>query len=277
MLTLKSQTLISTFIFSIVSLNTLAHEQGAQFSGAIIDPLRVHHAHIEDEQRLNFSTIDNTNGKNTYSNSLELAINWDDDFRWGSEIFIPYSNDGGNGSAVGDIDLQLVKYAFLNEPETVITGLFGISLPTGNKSKGLGGENTGLEMAMFVDKAYQNWYGGLNLELATVVDGETETEFEIATALSYSFIQGTVDFAPTTPEQQFVPALSLELISGSVIRGAAKGTDVATLVPGLHLWHPKSDWSLRFGVEMPVSSDKENERVYLLQLGTHKNWSKIFD
>ena len=31
-----------------------SHEVGAPFSGAIIDPLEVHHAHIEDEQRLNF-------------------------------------------------------------------------------------------------------------------------------------------------------------------------------------------------------------------------------
>jgi len=34
-----------------------AHQEGAKFSGALIDSLTVHHAHIEDEQRLNFSFL----------------------------------------------------------------------------------------------------------------------------------------------------------------------------------------------------------------------------
>lgn len=34
-----------------------AHETGAPFSGAIIDPLVLHHAHIEDEQRINFFAL----------------------------------------------------------------------------------------------------------------------------------------------------------------------------------------------------------------------------
>jgi hypothetical protein len=29
-----------------------AHEEGAPFSGAILDPVLLHHAHIENEQRL---------------------------------------------------------------------------------------------------------------------------------------------------------------------------------------------------------------------------------
>lgn len=262
------------------SINSFSHEEGANFSGAIIDPLRVHHAHIEDEQRINFSFIDdvgNIDGNNTYSHSLELAINWDDNFRWGSEIFIPYSNTGRSGADIGDIDIQLIKYAFINEPETILTGIFGMSLPTGNKSKGLGGENTAIEAALFLDKAYKNWYWGLNLELGTVVSGENETEFELATAVSYSFIDGTTDLASPKPQQNFVPSVSFELVSENILSGAEKGTNVVTVIPGLHLWHPKSDWSIRFGVEIPVSSDKENDRVYLLQIGTHKDWGEIFN
>ena len=262
------------------SINSFSHEEGANFSGAIIDPLRVHHAHIEDEQRINFSFIDdvgNIDGNNTYSHSLELAINWDDNFRWGSEIFIPYSNTGRSGADIGDIDIQLIKYAFINEPETILTGIFGMSLPTGNKSKGLGGENTAIEAALFLDKAYKNWYWGLNLELGTVVSGENETEFELATAVSYSFIDGTTDLASPKPQQNFVPSVSFELVSENIHSGAEKGTNAVTVIPGLHLWHPKSDWSIRFGVEIPVSSDKENDRVYLLQIGTHKDWGEIFN
>lgn len=269
-----------TIILVFFSINSFSHEEGANFSGAIIDPLRVHHAHIEDEQRINFSFIDdvgNIDGNNTYSHSLELAINWDDNFRWGSEIFIPYSNTGRSGADIGDIDIQLIKYAFINEPETILTGIFGMSLPTGNKSKGLGGENTAIEAALFLDKAYKNWYWGLNLELGTVVSGENETEFELATAVSYSFIDGTTDLASPKPQQNFVPSVSFELVSENILSGAEEGTNVVTVIPGLHLWHPKSDWSIHFGVEIPVSSDKENDRVYLLQIGTHKDWGGIFN
>lgn len=35
-----------------------AHEEGAPFSGAIIEPLEVHHAHIEDEQKFNLFFLD---------------------------------------------------------------------------------------------------------------------------------------------------------------------------------------------------------------------------
>lgn len=34
-----------------------AHEEGAPFSGVIIDPPFLHHAHIENEQRLNFFAL----------------------------------------------------------------------------------------------------------------------------------------------------------------------------------------------------------------------------
>ncbi len=262
------------------SNSSLAHEDGAKFSGAIIDPLRVHHAHIEDEQRVNFSYIDgngNESGNSAFNHSLELALNWDDEFRWGSEILIPYSNAGNKVAGIGDITVQIIKYAFINDPETVLTGVFGMSLPTGNKSKGLGGENTAIEAAMFMDKAYKNWYWGLNLELGTTVSGESETEFELATAVSYSFINGTIDIASPKPQQKFVPSISFEIISENILSGVEEGVNVVTVVPGLHLWHPKSDWSLRFGVEIPVSSDKENDRVYLLQVGTHKGWEGIFN
>lgn len=271
---------LEVVILIFLTSKCFAHEEGAKFSGAIIDPLRVHHAHIEDEQRVNFSFIDdvgNINGNNAFSHSLELAINWDDNFRWGSEIFIPYSDTGGSGSDIGDIDVQLIKYAFINETETILTGIFGMSLPTGNKSKDLGGENTAIEAALFLDKSYKNWYWGLNLELGTVVSGEDETEFELATAISYSFIDETINFAPTKPRQKFVPSVSLELVSENILSGTEEGTNIVTVIPGLHLWHPKSDWSIRFGMDIPISSDKENDLTYLLQIGTHKDWGKIFN
>lgn len=263
----------------LFSNNVLAHEKGAPFSGAIIDPLRVHHAHIEDEQRINFSYVDGIGNVDDdgYSHSVELAVNWDSEFRWGSEIFIPYLNTGGAGSGMGDIRAQLVKYAFINEPETILTGIFGVSLPTGDEEKGLGTDNTAIEAALFVDRAYKNWYWGLNMELGTVVSGEDESELELATGVSYSFIDETVDFAPAKPGQDYVPSVSLELVSESILSGAEEGADFLTVIPGVHIWHPASDWSLRFGVEVPLGSDKENDRIYLLQIGAHKDWRQLMN
>ena len=74
-----------------------AHQDGAKFSGAIIEPLKVHHAHIENEQRINVDYLNGYAGdksRTAFASSLELAFNWNDTFTWGSEILIPYSNTG---------------------------------------------------------------------------------------------------------------------------------------------------------------------------------------
>ena len=54
------------------------HEERAPFSGAIIDPLKVHHAPIEDEQRVNLFLADDqrtSDGRSpdAFTASLELA------------------------------------------------------------------------------------------------------------------------------------------------------------------------------------------------------------
>ena len=89
--------LIVSFVFSV---QVFAHG-GGQFSAAIIDSLKVHHAHIENEQKITFSYLDNfrnENGKkrSAFQGEIELAIVWDKNSRWGSEILIPYSNTGTN-------------------------------------------------------------------------------------------------------------------------------------------------------------------------------------
>jgi hypothetical protein len=75
-----------------------AHEAGAPFSGAFPEPILLHHAHIEDEQRINMTGFENFRtgrGEETaLSAEMELAFTWSEDFRLGSEIFIPFSNTG---------------------------------------------------------------------------------------------------------------------------------------------------------------------------------------
>ncbi len=265
------------------AIETGAHEGGAPFSGAFPEPLILHHAHIEDEQRINFVGLKNfrTEEKEVtaFATSLELAVTWLDDFRFGSEIFIPFSNTGtsNNHFGLGDIEIQPIKYAFWNKPETVVTGAFSLTLPTGDESRGLGGEQTTLGGNLFIDKAYCNWYLGINTEYAASVSGPTFSEFELAAAIAYSFIWETGEgIAPARPNQPLVLTLMLEMVSESVLTGAEAEEHVITLLPGFQLWHPESDWNVRMGVGFPLTSDRENDVAGHLQVGNHFDWGQFF-
>ncbi len=260
-----------------------AHEAGAPFSGAFPEPIILHHAHIEDEQRINLVGLNNFRRDDeettAFFSSLELAIAWFDDFHFGSEIFIPFSNTGtsNNHFGLGDIEIQPIKYAFLNQPETVVTGVFSLTLPTGDESRGLGGEQTTLGGNLFIDQAYRNWYLGINTEYAASVSGPTFSEFEIAAALAYSFIWETGEgIAPTIPNQPLVLTLMLVMASESVLTGAESGENLSTLVPGFQIWHPESDLNVQMGVGFPISSDRENDFAGHLRVGNHFDWGQFF-
>lgn len=213
------------------------------------------------------------------SAELELAFTWLDNFRLGSEFFIPFSNTGVSNAeyGFGDIEIQPIKYAFLNLPETVLTGALALSLPTGDKSRGLGGEQTALGGKLFLDQAYRNWYVGFNAEYEASVSGPTSSEFEIAGAITYSFINETgTGIAPAMPHQTLVPTVMLELVSESVLTGDEKGVDIITMAPGLQIWHPESNWKVRIGVGFPLTSDRENDFAVYFQFGNHFDWGLDF-
>lgn len=283
---------MSANLIKIVSLSLLAwmwaietgaHEAGAPFSGAFPEPIILHHAHIEDEQRINFVGLGNFRRDEettaAFSSSLELAVAWFDGFRFGSEIFIPFSNTGTSIDqyGLGDIEIQPIKYAFLIQPETVFTGAFALTLPTGDESRALGGEQTTLGGLLLFDQAYRNWYLGINTEYAGSVSGPTFSEFEIAAALAYSFIPETGEgMAPAIPNQPLVLTLMWEIASVSVLTGAEAGENVITLVPGMQLWHPESDWNVKIGIGVPITSDRENDIAGYLQVGNHFDWGEFF-
>ena len=146
---------------------------GAPLSGAISEPVILHHAHIEDEQSLNMSLHDHFEKeeggekRSAFGSAFELASSWADDYNFGSEIFIPFSDTGNDNDryALGDIEFWPIKYAFLNEPERIVTGALSIGLPTGDKKYGFGEEQTKLAALLFIDQAWRNWYFGANAEL----------------------------------------------------------------------------------------------------------------
>lgn len=268
----------------LFTTDTMAHEVGAPFSSAFAEGIMVHHAHIEDEQRINFLGLSNLRRENqtvnAFSTSVELAVTWTKDFNLGSEIFVPFSNTGtvDNHFGLGDIEIQPIKYAFLNEPERVVTGAFSITVPTGDPSSGLGGDQTALGGLLFIDQAFRNWYLGINIEYERGVSGPTFSEFEVAGALTYSFIPETGEgIAPARPNQLFVPTLMLELISEHVLTGAETGLNIITLLPGLQIWHPESNWKVRFGIGLPISDDREHDLAGHFQVGNHFDWGHFFE
>ena len=272
------------FIFSSSS-NSFGHEVGAPFSGAISEPVILHHAHIEDEQSLNMSLHDHFEKeeggekRSAFGSAFEFASSWGDDYNFGSEIFIPFSDTGNDNDryALGDIEFWPIKYAFLNEPERIVTGALSIGLPTGDKKYGFGEEQTKLAALLFIDQAWRNWYFGANAEFESVVAGPTETEAEFALGVSYSFIEGTGNgIAAPRPRQSFVPVLSLEVISAQILSGLEKENDSLAILPGMHLWHPNSDWLVTAGIELPLSSYRNHDFTMHLKLRNHFNWGSFF-
>lgn len=85
-----------SLLLVISARQSLAHEEGAPFSDAIVDPLILHHAHIENEERLNLFMLNRINegespGGQGYVSELELAYALPN-HRYGFEVFIPVAN-----------------------------------------------------------------------------------------------------------------------------------------------------------------------------------------
>lgn len=265
-----------------------AHEVGAPFSGAIIDPLVLHHAHIENEQRVNFfflRGVEGDDGRKRSAFEAELEIGWSNrKFKFGWELFVPIAripaaNGDGREVGIGDIQIRPIKYAFVNRPDLIMATATAIGLPTGSERRGLGEGNTELAQLLFVDKAFGNWFAGLNLEPHINVAGEKEGGLEYGLVFSYSFIKGTPPgggLAAPLPAQKWVISPSLEFVGERGFRGESAGTSSTTFIPGVHFWNTRTGWQIHLGVMLPTSGEREADRIFLVQFGNHHNWSELF-
>lgn len=264
-----------------------AHEVGAPFSGAIIDPLVLHHAHIENEQRVNLfflHGVEGFGGQKRSAFKAELEFGWSNrKFKFGWEFFVPIARipsptDRGHEVGIGDVELRPIKYAFINRPDLIVTTATAIGLPTGSERRGLGEGNTTFAQLLFVDKAVGNWFGGLNLEPRLNIGGEKGGGLEYGLVLAYSFIKGTPKggLAPPLPAQRWVISPSLEFVGERGFRGEQAGESSTTFIPGIHLWNTRSGWQYHLGVMLPASGEREADRVFLLQAGNHLNWGELF-
>lgn len=281
----------TTYIFWLAALlasvpgSASAHEEGAPFSGGILDPVLLHHAHIENEQRLNFFVLkgmrDETGAKHTgYESELELAYG-SGNYRYGFEVFVPFLNmanpkGAGRVTGVGDMEVRPLKYALLMEPDFVISTASGFGLPTGRESDGLGGGNVSFTQYLFGDKAFGNWSIAANLGIGGNLNGEEDVWADYGVGLAYSFIRGVsfLEVAPVRPEQTWVFAPSLELVGEHSFRSIdlAHATSIA---PAVSFWHVASGWQLRAGVLLPIAGQREADAIFTLQIGNHLNWRSL--
>lgn len=260
-----------------------AHEEGARFSGAIIEPLVLHHAHIENEQRLNFSVLRRVEGLERRRRSgldAELELGWSNSrFDFGMEAFIPFSRRPGaaeerDAVGLGDIELRPLKFALVIRPDFILSTATAVTLPTGDERRGLGSGNTVLAQHVFLDKALGNWFAGLNVGVDTRIGGDSGSGIEYGAALAYSFIDGTPagGLAAARPAQRSVVSLSLELAGEKRLSGTERRQKSSSVVPGVAFWQPKTGWQLRAGVRLPRSGEREAERMLLLQISNHLDW-----
>lgn len=264
----------------------IAHQAGAPFSGAIVDPFVLHHAHIEDEQRVNLFSrhglegLDGRRNRSAFESEVEAA--WSNEhYNFGMEAFIPLEvipSPDGNGQEVGigDMEIRPIKAALINKPDFILTTATGVGLPTGSQSKGLGEGNTALRQYLFLDKARGNWFLGLNGGYGVNVAGEREQEMEYGAVLSYSFIKDTPKggLAPTMPKQKAVVATSVEFIGNAAFHEGTTNKTAAVL-PGVHVWWPKSGWQIRAGVMVPVTKTREENIAFIFNVGNHVSWKRL--
>lgn len=263
-----------------------AHQDEAPFSWAIIEPLEIHHAHIEDEQKLNFGFPQGLrDGGPGADAALEAAWHWD--FRYGVEAFVPVSirnvpTDTGNVQrlGLGDVTLFPFKYALVNEPNQILSAILITQLPTGSVEQGLGEGRTGLGSALFLDRTWGNLFVGANLEYLRFVSSGGGDEWEGGIALAYSFIEPNAEehvdedgqrIARAGPGQGFIVAPSLELLFERE-RFAGETETATAVLPGLQLWDVESGWQLGLGVKLPTGGHREADAVYLLQFRNHFDW-----
>lgn len=251
-------------------------EGGHEHENAFVETLEIHHAHIENEFRVNGTfrenvreeTVDEAGETVTaYRDVLEheFELGWGDEAgRIGVEAHLPFTNEGRDeeGHAeygLGDIEIEPVRYAFVNEPERVWTASLGIVLPTGDEEKGSGEGRTFVEPHLLVDQAWGSWYFGANLVPGFELDGEHETTlgWGVAAAHTWEQVLNGCDVAG-----------SVEVAGESSLSADEEGADVIHIVPGIHI-HLSNQWRLRFGLRLPLTEDREEERAFLFQAGTH--------
>jgi hypothetical protein len=211
------------------------------------------------ERELEFR-LDHTKGLEARETEAALAIEWPILPRLQFELEVPFvvvdPNEGKTVAGFGDIELQAKLQVFKSVQHRALVA-FGLEhrLPSGSRARGLGGEHAiepfltaGMAVGPFdlIGEVAYEW----------VLNGEEhprEQEFSASLAVAYP------------ASRWFIPLL--ELVTVTQTRGPT-GTEREAggeeslrhktqvyLVPGFNM-RPRPGWTLRAGVEVPVTTAK---------------------
>ena len=82
--------------------------------------------------------------------------------------------------------------------------------------------------------------------------------------------------AAPEPNQKWVISPSLEMVGNRGFEGGTAGENSLALVPGMTFWHIRSGWQIHVGVQTPVSGPRDRDAMFLIQIGNHFNWGRLF-
>ena len=211
-------------------------------------------------------TVNHEKGRDGRETELAAEI----EFRalpwWLMELEVPLlitdPEKGATQAGISDIGIGNSFLLFRSiERQAQVTGGFELKVPSGSKSRGLGGETAiepflvgGIrfkEFQLLIDAAYA-W------TLNSPDPGERKQEFSAGLAAGYELTE------------RFTPLL--ELTTVRKVRGtneeegsALRGKEQVYLTPGLNLKLLDDEVVLRFGVQLPVTNAREFD--YALRLG----------
>jgi hypothetical protein len=210
-------------------------------------------------------TATHAKGRDERETELAAEIEWHILPRWLLSFEIPAvilrPEDRRTLGGLGDIGIENRVLLFRSlERQTQVTGGFEVRLPSGSKSRGLGGE-TAIEpflaggikfdrLQLLADMAYE-WI------LNSPEHGERKQELSAGLAMGYELTE------------RFLPLLELKTVR--MVRGEndedgpkLRGKGQVYLTPGFNLELFK-ETTLRFGVQLPLTKAKEFD--YMLHLG----------
>ena len=122
----------------------------------------------------------------------------------------------------------------LEPPEKIVTGAFSLTLPTGDESRGLGGEQTNLGGLVFSIRPIGTGILGSILNMPPLYQGPRSVNLKLPQHCLFLYLGTGEGIAPARPNHSLVLTLLLEMASEFVLTGSESGENPITLVPGLH-------------------------------------------
>ncbi len=238
----------------------LPHGDHDAVSRALIDPTFTHHAILEDELRVNFSSRSSTGSGTSDVATLELAYAFNDAL--GAEVFLPLALRRADGAPRGrllDIEAQPLKWSFLRRYNLVMTAVAGVVIPAGPVADD-GERNWRFEPHFFTDAAIGPIAAQGNVIASFASDGEQELEL-LASAAHMFFFSPFNAVGPVVEAVWEIP-----------LNGEPGVRTESALAPGLKV--QLGGWYFGASYLFPLRARSDVPRELALAAGYHVSFSR---